>query len=283
MLQFDRNWRFDSPGTADADFAEVILGSIILPISGDIPPQSIIEIFKRNFSRLSGNRPSRSSTLDWAISDLRRLLVDLAEKNTALFCEAIYESIEQLKNFEQVRVDVPDWDYINRYLVKCGMTIEPPNLILFDEYLPIRVEKPVTLSDTANALIDKHLNESENHLARGDNVAAVSAIFWLLETISTSFKGAVVSDDGQVITGNYFSQIMKDLKNANKGKTLEMIIKWIENLYGYLSSPTGGGVRHGGDISSNTVISNSEAKLFCDLARSYISYMLAEYDRIKQK
>ncbi|KJF76339.1 hypothetical protein UA45_19095 [Morganella morganii] len=32
---------------------------------------------------------------------------------------------------------------------------------------------------------------------------------------------------------------MKDLKNANKGKTLEMIIKWIENLYGYLSSPTG--------------------------------------------
>ena len=51
-------------------------------------------------------------------------------------------------------------------------------------------------------------------------------------------------------------------------------------MHGYLSSPTGGGVRHGTDLGRGVYLDIPEARLFCNLTRSYISFLLAEYENL---
>lgn len=53
-------------------------------------------------------------------------------------------------------------------------------------------------------------------------------------------------------------------------------------MHGYLSSPKGGGVRHGIDLNEGVQLDLHEARLFCNLTRSYISFLLAEYKAISK-
>lgn len=66
------------------------------------------------------------------------------------------------------------------------------------------------------------------------------------------------------------------MRRIAKGSTLERVLEWVTNVHGYLSSPTGGGVRHGLDLNAGVLIGANEARLFCNLIRSYISYLLSE-------
>lgn len=47
-------------------------------------------------------------------------------------------------------------------------------------------------------------------------------------------------------------------------------------MHGFLSSPTGGGVRHGTQMAVDVSPTLKEAHLYCNLTRSYINYLLAE-------
>lgn len=51
-------------------------------------------------------------------------------------------------------------------------------------------------------------------------------------------------------------------------------------LHGYLSSPTGGGVRHGVDLNEGVALELNEARLCCNLIKSYIGYLIAEHERL---
>ena len=42
-------------------------------------------------------------------------------------------------------------------------------------------------------------------------------------------------------------------------------------LHGYLSSPTGGGIRHGVDLREGLALQLDEAQLYCNLIRSYLT------------
>ena len=70
----------------------------------------------------------------------------------------------------------------------------------------------------------------------------------MLETVSTAFHGLDVGDG--TVEGKYFNKIAEDLRRYQKGTTLSQVLGWITALHGYLSSPTGGGVRHGVDLRS---------------------------------
>jgi len=100
----------------------------------------------------------------------------------------------------------------------------------------------------------------------------------LLETVSTAFHGLDVGDG--TVEGKYFNKIAEDLRRYQKGTTLSQVLGWITALHGYLSSPTGGGVRHGVDLRSGISVQPNEARLFCNLIRSYASYLMAEHDRL---
>ena len=51
-------------------------------------------------------------------------------------------------------------------------------------------------------------------------------------------------------------------------------------LHGFLSSPTGAGIRHGVDLKDGVAIQINEAHLYCNLIRSYITYLIEEHERL---
>ena len=47
----------------------------------------------------------------------------------------------------------------------------------------------------------------------------------------------------------YFNEIVAELRASSRGTPRAEILRWLKMLHGYLSSPTGGGVRHGVDLA----------------------------------
>ena len=60
----------------------------------------------------------------------------------------------------------------------------------------------------------------------------------------------------------------------------KQILEWVMVLHGFLSSPTGGGVRHGLDLKAGVAVQINEARLYCNLIRTYITYLLEEHERL---
>jgi hypothetical protein len=84
------------------------------------------------------------------------------------------------------------------------------------------------------------------------------------------------------VQGKYFVTIVKEMKAHGRGRAQEQILNWMTTLHGFLSSPTGGGVRNDIDLKSGIAIQAHEARLYCNLIRSYITYMIDEHERRAQ-
>lgn len=134
------------------------------------------------------------------------------------------------------------------------------------------------MAEKAKAVIEKSLNRSEELLTERRSREAVQEILWLLETVSTAFRG-LETESGKV-EGKYFNHIVRDLRSHHPGTTLERILDWINMMHGYLSSPKGGGVRHGIDLRDGVALDFNEARLFCNLTRSYILFLLTQHESI---
>jgi hypothetical protein len=106
---------------------------------------------------------------------------------------------------------------------------------------------------------------------------AVQEVLWLLETVSTAFQGAQV--EGNVVRGAYFNDIVRDLRRAANGRVLQQVLGWLERIHGYLSAPRGGGIRHGAALDIEA-LQPHEATLFVNVIRSFVSYLIAEYERL---
>src|SRR5690606_29805103 len=63
----------------------------------------------------------------------------------------------------------------------------------------------------------------------------------------TAFRG--IESEADAIRGKYFNEIVRDLRCLARGSTLERVLDWMAGLHGFLSSPTGGGIRHGLDLN----------------------------------
>jgi hypothetical protein len=138
----------------------------------------------------------------------------------------------------------------------------------------------MSLDEQAQEVIQQSLQQSEQFLSEGKNRQAVQEILWLLETVSTAFQGLETS--AGTVQGKYFSKIAEDLRRHHKGKTLDQVLAWITTLYGYLSSPTGGAVRHGADLKVGIAMPPNEARLLCNLIRSYINFLMVEHERLSK-
>jgi len=141
-------------------------------------------------------------------------------------------------------------------------------------------ERAPSIDEQAQEVIQQSLKRSEEYLAIGHYRQAVQEILWLLETVSTLFHG--VSINGNTVQGKYFNKIADDLRRYHKGTTFEQMLNWATTLHGYLSSPTGGGVRHGSSLKAGIALQQNEAKLFCNLIRSYITFLIAEHESLNE-
>jgi hypothetical protein len=280
MLKFNGAWRFDSPGAIVLDVVGEF-SRLIGKIATQGARQDILEHFKTYFADAAGTTSSWSSNTSWAESDLDRYMNEAAI-NAPLFIEAFHDACEALQRAHPDYA-VPDVAMINRVLANhdAGYQIKPPHLISQNMQEAIEVPRePLSLDEHTQEIIQQSLKQSEQLLSEGRDRQAVQEILWLLETVSTAFQG--LGTGAGTIQGKYFNKIADDLRKHNKGKILEQVLAWVTTLHGFLSSPTGGGIRHGTDLKAGIVIQPNEARLFCNLTRSYISFLMAEHARLSK-
>lgn len=280
MLKFNAAWRFDtSPGQAPAGVVNDFF-DLIGKIAAQGNRQKILEHFKGYFASAAGATASWSSSVSWAETDLQGYMAQAAE-NAPLFIEAFYDACETLAHKD---IAVPDVKVMNRILSQhnTGYEIDPPHLLdRRADAGPILVpEKSASLDEQAQEIIQSSLSEAEKLLSEGRHRQAVQEVLWLLETVSTAFQG--LDTDAGTVQGKYFNKIVGDLRHRYQGTSLDQILDWMTRLHGYLSSPTGGGIRHGAHLKTGVATTPSEARLFCNLIRSYISFLIAEHERLSK-
>jgi hypothetical protein len=278
MLNFPAEWRFESPGPL-SDQAVNELSSLIGKITANGDSWKILEMFKSSFASAAGTSSSGSSSESWAQTDLDRYMQNAAS-NAPLFIQAFHDTCEDLKS---TGIPVPDVALINRTLAKwnAGYEIQPPNLIVVrgDRGIIEPVQQALSLDQQAQNVIKASLSGSEQLLQQGKNRPAVQEVLWLLETLSTAFQG--LNTAAGTVQGKYFNKIIADLRAMRPGTTSALVLEWCISLHGYLSSPTGGGIRHGSHLlRADLNIQDHEARLFCNLIRSYIFFLMDEHARL---
>lgn len=285
-LEFPPKWRFTPPKFSDDEdepgLSSKVVGDfdgLIKKIAGQGNRWDILEHFKDYFAGASGSTSSRSSSESWAETDLWRSMMSAAD-NAPLFIEAFYDGCLAL---ERKGLGIPDVALVNEILRKRGVPLEldPPKLRLRDgEAAPV-VEAPVappTLAENARAVLDASLARARELLEEGKGTEAVREVLWLLESVATAFRGEEVA--GITIKGKYFNDIAAELKRAKRDTLMEQVLKWTEQLHGYLSSPTGGGIRHGIDLNHGRPLTRAEASLFVNLILSYLHFILSEHEAL---
>ena len=282
-LKFNGQWRFNPPSDSvylnermpDAAVSECI--EIIIRVATQGDRQTILEHFKGYFSEACGVTHIWSSDVGWADTDLRYQAGEAAN-NAPSFIDAFYTACQDFVGDDHDRY-APDAAWVNRLLSKHGVGYEvrPPRLILREGEVPL-VDvpgPPATFADQGVEMFQASLRRSEELLAEGRGREAVQESLWLLESAATAFEG--VETEAGTVGGKYFNRIVKDLRMSNPDTTLERILEWLTSLHGYLSSPSGGGVRHGLDLNGGVPITDTEARLFCNLIRSYLSFLMSEH------
>jgi hypothetical protein len=280
MLHFEGAWRFDSPGPIPAGVVNAC-HDLINRIVAQGNRRQLLEHFKSYFAGAAGTPHYPSSDAGWAATDLARLM-DEAAQNAPLFIEAFYNACAALSQ-SQPEIGLPDLSRFNRILVEndAGYQIEPPNLVATTTPSRIAVpEKPLSLDAQAQEIIQGSIQTSDKLLAEGKNRQAVQEILWLLETVATGFRGAVLEEGS--VQGKYFNKIVAEMRAGHRGKNVEQILGWMQTLHGFLSSPTGGGIRHGVDLKEGIAVQAGEARLFCNLIKSYIGFLIAEHERLSR-
>jgi len=285
-LIFPGKWRYKPPindqyiteripDNAITDFIKIITS-----VATQGKRQELLEHYKGYFCRACGTAHFFSTDEGWSETDLCTFARQAAE-NAPLFIEAFYDASQSL-NIDGSSSFVPDVEIINNILAqhKIGYSINPPRLELMpsdEKIIPID-EPSKTINDQAIEKIAQSLSRSVELLHAGKPSEAVQKSLWILETFSTAFKGLKVNS--RTITGKYFNTIITEMKNANPNTSSNIIMSWMSQMHGYLSSTTGGGVRHGADINEVTELNRNEAQLFCNLISSYLNYLINEHKRL---
>ena len=286
MLEFDGRWRFQPPADGRyqnsriPDEAIDAFFALINRVATQGDRQDILETFKTTFCNATGTTDIRSSSASWAETDLRHEMRQASE-NAPLFLEAFYDACESIRGRAE-RYFAPDAAMINEVCSTHGIgyDIRPPELVLREtaaSIVPVP-ERPPTLSEQAISMMEESLRRSEQLLMEGHGREAVQESLWLLESVTTAFRGLPTA--GETVRGRYFNEIVRELRRSNHRSNLVRVLEWITSLHGYLSSPTGGGIRHGLDLNDGVAIETNDARLFCNLVRSYLSYLLVEYERL---
>ena len=224
MLEFDGEWRYDSPGAIEPEI-EFAFRQLINRICAQGQRQAILEYFKSHFAAAAGVPHHWSSDVDWASTDLERIMSEAAA-NAPLFIEAFHDACEVLKK-RCPDIVMPGLERTNRILSDAGSgyCLELPKLVRSSVRAPIPIPDQLpSLDARARAAIEDALRASERALSEGNGRQAVQEALWLLETVSTAFRRPEVLDGG--ISGRYFNRIIGELRHRAQGHP-KQILQWM--------------------------------------------------------
>jgi hypothetical protein len=279
--KLNASWRFTPPKGIRRikDNAIWEFNALIEKVSSQGDRWEVLEIFKGAFAGAIGSVHVRSSSEGWASTDLQSYMKDAAA-NPLVFIASLQTGLEIAQS--ELRLEVPDTIFINQLCQRMRVPVAIiDNEIRFTtkQAPPIHVpQAPSTLREEAGQLLSESVNRSEQLLVENRGREAVQEMLWVLESLATGFRG--ISNKVGQVKGKYFNQIIQDLKKTNIGTTLQRALEWCEQLHGYLSSPTGGAIRHGIDINVGIPLSTDEARFFCNLIRSYVGYLQSEHQKL---
>ena len=287
-IKIAAEWRIKQPKTDSTDnenerkvYNEFL--KLIRRIASQGDPKFYFEHFKSYYCRSNGESYYPSSTVSWAESDLEYQM-ETSLSNLPIFIEAFYNACESLTKGNDGTY-APDVRLINQIMLdsNAGFLIEPsdPPELKFSGENPVIIDEPEqisSLSSRAMEILQNSMKRSDELLNEDKGREAVQESLWLLETMSTAFRG--METETGTVEGKYFNDIVKELRRSSNGRTLGRVLQWVQALHGYLSSPSGGAVRHGLDLNDGLDLNKGEARLFCNLIRSYMFYLLSEHDRL---
>ena len=281
-LTFDIAWELMPPqdGTyinskIPLDALEQFFGILTRGANRTDDAEEVYYIIRAEFREAMGQPVYRSSSLFFASGDARTAMDDAAV-NAPVFISAFYGACRRIKKQFGSKA-APSVPVMNRLLElhRLGYIIAPPNLVLRDQVEVVQVQSSTVL-EQAQARFREAIERSRVLLEENKGDEAVTQIWWLLESIMLSFSGSNVN--GQEIAGTYFNEVAKSLKRAaGDVAVLGVVARWLEALQSYLSGPGEAGIRHGRHLHMES-LKKHEAELFCNLTRSYISYLLSEYE-----
>lgn len=257
------------PASAVNDF-----NGLVHTIAAQGDTWDLLELFKTKFA----GGASWSSSESWAVSDLHGKMHGAAE-NAPVFIAAFWDGCEEVAAAHPA-IGLPGPGVVNQLLLQHGLPYEvrPPQLVLRSQAAGAISAPPApSVSDRARERIDQSLSEADRLLTEQRPRQAVQEILWLLETVSTGFQGQ--ESGSGTIEGKYFNKIVGELRKEHRDKPFAEALGWIVKLHGFLSSPSGGGVRHGSQLDAGIDVTIDEAFLYCNLTKSYIHYLLAVLDR----
>ena len=227
MLEFEGNWRFESPGPVERQ-VESAFRQLIDNICGQGRRKGILERFKSHFAAAAGVPHHTSSDESWASTDLDRVMSEAAE-NGPLFIEAFYKACDELERAHP-HMEMPGVGRINRILsgAGSGFQIDPPRLIASRAHVPIAVpDEAPSLDMQAKAAIEEALEASVRALSEGNGRQAVQEVLWLLETFSTAFRSEKILEGS--IHGRYFNKIIEELRRHGGGHQ-KQILQWMDAI-----------------------------------------------------
>jgi hypothetical protein len=281
-LTFDIAWELIPPqdGTyinskIPPDAVEDFFGILTRAANRTGDAEEVYYTIRAAFSEAMGLPVYRSSSMYFAAGDARTAMERAAE-NAPVFISAFYGTCKQIKKQFGTKM-APSVPVMNRLLDmhRLGYVIAPPNLALREqvEVVPVRSS---TVLQQAQVRFRDAIERSRQLLEEDKGDEAVTQIWWLLESIVLSFSGCNMN--GQEIGGTYFNEVSKSLKRgAGDAAVMGAVARWLEALQSYLSGPGEAGIRHGRHLHMEG-LKRHEAELFCNLTRSYISYLLSEYE-----
>jgi hypothetical protein len=286
LLNFNPLWRLTPPIDDELHHGEIPheaveeFARLIRAIAIDPSRKTVWEHFKRRFSGPAGREFWASTNAGFAEQDGLDYMQNAA-RNSPLFLEAFYDGWSALMEQNPVQIP-PVVETVNRILGahRIGFRLNPPDLEMLGEPAPlVQVIIPTaTMEERAREVVRTSLETAAGHLDRGDDRAAVMESLWLLDSVTTIFSGLALPA-GQV-NGIYLNTIVGDLRRLQVGGALPHVMRWMEAMYGYLSAPRGGQIRHGMNLSDEIQLDRNEARLYCNLIRSYIEYLLGEHARL---
>lgn len=273
MLQMPSIWRYQSPGPMPPSAVNAFDG-LVHTIAAQGDTWNLIELFKAKFCAGA----SSSSSESWAVSDLHTMMHGAAD-NAPVFIAAFWDGCEEVAAAHPA-IGLPGPAVVNQLLLRHGLPYEvpPPQLVLRSKAAGAVTAPPaLSVGERARARVEQSLQEADRLLTEQRPRQAVQEILWLLETVSTAFQGQETGSG--TIEGKYFNRIVGELRKQHHDKSFTEALGWIVKLHGFLSSPSGGGIRHGTQLDTGIDVSTDEAFLYCNLTKSYIHYLLAVLNR----
>ncbi len=289
MLNFNPQWRLQPPmndglhhGEIPGEAVEEFI-QLIRAIALGERRKATWEHFKRRFSGPARREFWASTNSDYAEQDGAEYIRSSAQ-NPLIFIEAFYDAWTELS--QQHPQQIPEIvEPINSIFARFGIgyRLAPPYLEVVGQPPPLLlVALPeVTIEESARDVIRTSLDRAANLLGQGEDRAAVMESLWLLDSVTTVFSGLDLPNGR--IDGVYFTTIARDLRRLNVAGPFSHAIRWMESMYGYLSSPGGGQIRHGMNLSDELHLNRNEARLYCNLIRSYVEYLLGEHERLTRR